>query len=814
MDLFVTSSWGMALLLGVALTLLYFGRSKLAWIVPGVLFFGDWYRASESVGWGFGITFGVFLGVAICLGFSPVRRFFFTRPIMRFVSKILPAMSETERVALEAGTVWWDGDLFSGNPHWKRLLELEPSELSPKEHAFIEGPVTQLCAMVDDWEITQAGDLPGAVWDKIKADGFFGMIIPEEYGGLGFSARAHSEVVAKLSSRSTALAVTVMVPNSLGPAELLLHYGTEGQKNYYLPRLAKGEEIPCFALTEPNAGSDAGGMTSSGVVCRGTFEGQDVLGIRLDWDKRYITLSPVATVLGLAFRLYDPDGLLGDREDLGITCALIPTDLPGVSTGERHDPLSCAFLNGPTHGKDVFVPLDAIIGGPDLAGQGWMMLMQCLSVGRGISLPSLSAGGAQLATRTTGAYATVREQFGLPIGRFEGIQEALARIAGKTYALESMRRVTATAVDRGEKPSVVSAIAKCYGTESMREVINDAMDVVGGSGICQGPSNILASAYRSAPIGITVEGANILTRTMIIFGQGALRCHPYAQHEIRAVAEGSLGKFDRAFFGHVGFVATNVVRGLLLGLTGGRISRKPVAGPVGRYYQRLNRMSAAFALCADAAMGTLGGSLKRKEQITGRLADALAWMYIASATLKRHYDDGQPRDDQYLVRWVCEHALHESQRALFGFFDNLPLRPVAIGLRWLLFPWGQRLRPPSDRLSQRVAESLLEEGETRVRHSELVYVPPSEDPGLGLLESALVTILAARPVEAKLKEAVREKRLAREPKETLAERGVEAKVITRDEAEELRAAQDARARAIAVDAFSSSDQTTASAASG
>lgn len=802
MELFSTTIAGLVLLVGSALALLYFGRAKLAWIVPGVLFLGDWWWHSDPVGWGFGVAVGVFAGLVLCFGFSPVRRFLVTRPIMRVVAKILPVMSETERVALEAGTVWWDGDLFSGRPRWKTLLEMKPSELSDDEKAFIAGPVTELCALADDWAISEEGDLPPAVWDKIKADGFFGMIIPKKYGGLEFSARGHSEVVARLASRSTALSVTVMVPNSLGPAELLLHYGTEEQKDHYLPRLARGEEVPCFALTEPGAGSDAGAMTSSGVVCHGTFEGREVLGMRLDWAKRYITLSPIATVLGLAFRLYDPDGLLGDEPDLGITCALIPTDLPGVVTGERHDPLSCAFLNGPTEGHDVFVPLEAIIGGAERAGQGWMMLMQCLSVGRGISLPSLSAGGAQLCTRTTGAYATVREQFGLPIGRFEGIQEVLARVVGKTYALESMRRVTATSVDRGEKPSVVSAIAKCYGTEAMREVVNDAMDIVGGAGICQGPANVLANPYRSAPIGITVEGANILTRTMIIFGQGALRCHPYAQHEIAAVAEKSLGKFDRAFFGHVGFVASTVVRGFWLGLTGGRLSKSPVSGPVGRYYQRINRMSAAFALSADAAMGTLGGSLKRKEQITGRLADALAWMYIASATLKRHFDDGSPREDQYLVRWVCEHALHESQSALFGYFDNLPLRSAGIGLRWLLFPWGARLRPPSDRLSQRVAVSLLEDGDARVRHSELVYVPSTDAPGLGLLEHSLAVILAARPAEAKLKEAFRKRELPKEPREDQISRAVAAKVLTDEEAEVLEAAKEARARAVAVDSFS------------
>jgi acyl-CoA dehydrogenase len=518
---------GVLVLIALTATLLYRGRTKMAWILPIGLALLWWSIAGgfDSTWWQ--IVTVLFALDVIILGVPAVRQLVVTGPIMRALAKVLPGMSETERIALEAGTVWWDGDLFSGAPDWNKWLRNGPPRLSDRERAFLEGPCEELCRMVDDWDIAERRDLPPEVWDFIRKHRFFAMIIPEAYGGLGFSAQMHSEVVAKLSSRSPTLAVTVMVPNSLGPGELLLHYGTEDQKNHYLPRLASGDEIPCFGLTEPNAGSDAGSMRSYGVIQRGTFQGEEVLGMRLNWDKRYITLAPVATLIGLAFRLFDPEHLLGDTEDLGITVALIPADLPGITCGERHDPLGVPFMNGPTRGEDVFVPLDFIIGGAAMAGQGWMMLMQSLSAGRGISLPSLSGGALQLATRSTAAYASVREQFGLAIGRFEGIQEALARVVGLTYAIDATRVVTAASVDAGEKPSVVSAIAKAYSTESMRQGVTDAVDIFGGAGICLGPRNILARAYEAAPIGITVEGANILTRTMIIFGQGAMRCHPY-----------------------------------------------------------------------------------------------------------------------------------------------------------------------------------------------------------------------------------------------------------------------------------------------
>jgi len=627
------------------------------------------------------------------------------------------------------------------------------------------------------------------------------MIIPKEYGGLGFSAAAHSAVVRKLSSRSVALAVTVMVPNSLGPAELLMHYGTDEQKKQYLPKLAKGQEIPCFALTEPNAGSDAGSMRSRGVICEGTFKGKKVLGMRLDWDKRYITLAPVATVIGLAFKLFDPDHKLGETEDLGITCALIPADLEGVEIGERHDPLGVAFMNGPTRGKNVFVPLEFIIGGKEMAGRGWLMLMQTLAAGRGISLPSMASGAAQLALRTASGYASVRQQFGMEIGRFEGIEQPLARIAGLTYLMDSTRRLTVGAVDAGEKPSVASAIAKCYLTEGMRQTVNDAMDIVGGAGICLGPRNILGGGYAALPIGITVEGANILTRSMIIFGQGAIRCHPFVQDEMRGAFEKDLERFDRAFWGHVGFVFQNIARTLWLGLTGGAFASAPVTGPAATYYRRSTRLSAAFALAADISMGTLGGALKRKEALTGRLADIHAWLYLSSAALKRFHDEGSKDRDLPVLRWACEHAHHQAEAAFFAFLANLPMRPAAWMLRLLAFPFGRSFGAPGDALSHRLARSVMEAEGAREHLTRGIFLPDSQENGLGTLEAALQKVLKAQAPYRKIQAALREKKLEKRPADSLLERAVTAGVISTEERAGIEEAERARASAVAVDSF-------------
>ena len=787
--------------LALAVALCYVGRVQWSWVLAGLVLFLGWWITGISSPLFFFLVLGFFETVAVVATVRPLRRMLVSRWIRGVLVPFLPRLGETERTAIEAGTVWWEGELVTGNPCWRRLLDFQPRALTDKEQAFLAGPCETVCGMLTEWEVNRDGDLPAAVWDYLRSEGFFGMIIPAEYGGLGFSAAAHSSVVTKLASRSVALAVTVMVPNSLGPAELILHYGTKAQKDEYLPRLATGEEMPAFALTEPGAGSDAGSMRSTGTVCEGTFEGQRVLGLRLDWDKRYITLAPVATVLALAFKLRDPDGLLGGEEELGITCALVPTRLPGVVCGARHDPLGVAFMNGPTRGTDVFVPLDSIIGGRAQVGQGWRMLMQTLAAGRGISLPSMAAGAAKLATRTAGAYATVRQQFGMPIGRFEGILEPLARIGGMTYAMDAVRRLTAGAVDAGEKPSVASAIAKHYLTEGMRDVVNDAMDVVAGSGISLGPRNVLGGGYLALPIGITVEGANILTRSMIIFGQGSIRCHPFVQDEMKGAFENDIPLFDRAFFGHVGFVVQNSVRSLLLGLTNGAFVRAPVAGPVGPLYGKLTRMSAAYAMVADFAMGTLGGALKRKESITGRLADAHAWLLLSSAALKRFHDEGSLDRDLPYVQWVVAHGLHQGQQALRGVLQNLPLRWVAWPLRVLAFPWGARLDPPDDALIHDVARGLLDDREPRRHLSEGIYVPPADELGLGTLEAALALVVRAQAVQRKVVEAVREKRLVRKPKSTLFARAREAGVIDAEELALTVAADEAREEAVAVDSF-------------
>jgi len=784
-----------------AFVLFYLGRTWLAWVLPGALLFAGWWTSTPSQPFVFLFSAGLFALTAGLTGLTGVRRELLTARILPRIAPILPRMSDTEKIAIEAGTVGWEAEFFTGRPNWRRLLNFHPKDLSKEEEAFLDGPCERVCEMLTDWEVNQTGDLSKEVWEFIKHQGFMGMIIPEEFGGLGFSAAAHSAVVRKLSSRSVALAVTVMVPNSLGPAELLLHYGTDEQKKNYLPKLAKGEEIPCFALTEPHAGSDAGSMRSKGVVCEGTFEGEKVLGMRLDWDKRYITLAPVATVIGLAFRLYDPDKLLGDKEDLGITCALIPASLPGIDIGERHDPLGVAFMNGPTRGKNVFVPLDFIIGGKDMAGRGWMMLMQSLAAGRGISLPSMASGAAMLATRTVGAYAGVRQQFGMEIGRFEGIERPLARIAGYTYLMDATRRLTSGAVDAGEKPSVASAIAKCYLTEGMRLTVNDAMDIVGGAGICLGPRNILGGGYSALPIGITVEGANILTRSMIIFGQGAIRCHPFVQDEMKGAFEKDLALFDRAFFGHVGFVFQNVARTLWLALTNGTFSSVPVQGPASRYYRRSTRLSAAFALASDVAMGTLGGTLKRKEALTGRLADIHAWLYLSAAALKRFHDEGSKERDVPCMRWACEFAHHQAQEAFLGFLQNLPLRPAAWFLRLLAFPFGRSFQEPSDGLVHRVARGLVEGEGLRDQLTRGLYLPPHDEMGLGQLEAAFEKASKALGVHKKIQAALKDKKLEKKPTESLLERAVTASVITASERTLVEEAERARALAIAVDSF-------------
>ncbi|MDP6389976.1 MAG: acyl-CoA dehydrogenase [Alphaproteobacteria bacterium] len=781
--------------------LIYIGRGYWAWVSATALGLAAWWWAGMATPEAFWTVAAIAVVLAAVFGFRPIRRLVLSGHLMRVMRGILPRMGETERIALEAGTVWWDGDLFSGDPDWKKLLDFEPKPLSEAEQAFLDGPVEDLCAMVDDWQIQQDRDLSPEVWAFLKQKRFFGMIIPETYGGLGFSAIGHSAVIAKISSRSIATSVTVMVPNSLGPAELLLHYGTDEQKNHYLPRLASGDDIPCFALTESEAGSDAASPRSTGVVCRGEFGGEQVLGMRLDWEKRYITLAPVATVIGLAFRLLDPDGLLGGEEDLGITCALIPRATPGVEIGRRHDPMGVPFQNGPIVGRDVFVPLDFIIGGRDGAGQGWQMLMDCLAAGRSISLPTLSVAAAQHATRVVGAYGTIREQFNLAIGRFEGIEEPLARIGGYTYLMDAARRLTCGAVDAGEKPAVLSAVVKAYLTDTMRTVVNDAMDIQAGAAICRGSRNVLGRGFTAVPIAITVEGANILTRSMIVYGQGAIRCHPFVHEEIEAVQAGDVGQFDRAIFGHVGFVCRNAARAFFLGLSGGRLAAAPVTGPSARHFRRLERLSAAFALTSDVAMATLGGALKRQEKITGRLADALAWLYLGSSALKRFHGDGAPAEQMPLLDWSCEHAAWKVEEALDGVLANLGNRPAAGVTRLLAFPIGARYRPPSDRLGATVAQSLLDGGEARLRLTPDVYIPASQEEGLGRLEATLEKVVRAQPARQKVRTAARDGGLDGATEEAQASDAVAKGIITKEEYTLLGEATTARFEAIQVDAF-------------
>lgn len=749
----------------------------------------------------------VILGVILFV--PPLRRALISDRLLKIFRKILPQVSQTEQEALDAGTVWWDGDLFSGKPDWNKLLAYPKPKLSTEEKTFLAGPVEQLCAMLDEWHITrELHDLPPHVWQFIKDNGFFGMIIPRQYGGHGFSALAHSEVVMKIGSRSGTAAVSVMVPNSLGPAELLLHYGTEEQKNYYLPRLAKGQEVPCFALTGPDAGSDAGSIPDFGIVCHGEFNGdQNVLGMRVTWEKRYITLGPVATLLGLAFRLHDPDGLLGDEKDLGITLALIPTNTPGVNVGRRHFPLDAAFQNGPNSGKDVFIPMEWIIGGRDGVGYGWRMLMNCLAAGRSISLPATSTGAAKLAARTSGAYGRVRVQFKVPIGRFEGVEEALARIGGNTYMMDAARVMTAGAVDLGEKPSVISAIVKYHLTERGRQAINDAMDIHGGKGICMGPSNYLGRHYQHIPVSITVEGANILTRSMIIFGQGAIRCHPYVLREIRAANNSNAARasveFDQALMGHIFFSLGNGTRSLLHGLTGGYLASAPgsVGPEVQGYYSQLTRFSAAFALLADISLLVLGGSLKRKERLSARLGDILSMLYLCSATLKRFKDDDRPAADLPLLHWSMRDALYRMQEAFDGLLENFP--GGAIGrqlLRFLVFPLGKSFSPPPDELGHKVATLMLTPGEARDRLTAGIYVPASADEPLGVLEQALRCAVVSEAVETKLRAAVKAGRIPAQREEKIAA-ALKQRVITTSELELMGKMESLRRRVIMVDDF-------------
>ncbi len=796
-------------LLVISLTAAYRSVRLLPWTIAMAVTLAGFAIFAAVSTLGIIILSVLLAAVAIPLNYKPLRRRWLSEPFLTLYRKMLPTLSDTEKVALEAGTVGWEGELFAGNPNWDTLLEQQWPDLTEDEQAFVDGPLETLCEMLKPWENAhELAGLPPEVWDFLKQHKFLGMIIPVEYGGLGFSAIAHRAVLQKISSVCPIAGTTVAVPNSLGPAELLVHYGTQEQKDYYLPRLANGKEIPCFGLTGPTAGSDATSIPDTGIVCKGKYKGKEVVGIRLNFDKRYITLAPVATIIGLAFRMFDPDGLLGDQQDLGISLALVPRETPGMEIGKSHLPLYVPFSNGPVRGKDVFVPLDALVGGVERAGEGWRMLIELLSVGRAITLPSSSTGGTKLCALSTGAYARIRKQFNLPIGRFEGVEEALARLAGHTYAVSALSRMTASAVDRGEKPAVPSAIAKYHATEMTRKVISDAMDVHGGKGIIMGPRNYLGRSWQGIPVWITVEGANILTRSMMIFGQGAIRCHPYVLQEMAAARlddkSRSLKEFDRLLFGHIGYSIGNAVRSMLLGLSLARFAAVPSDRKTAKYYRKLTRYSAALAFASDVAMLTLGGKLKYKEHISGRLGDVLSQLYICSAMLKRFEMQGRPAADQPILAWAFHDAIYKIQTALASVVDNFPSPAIRVLLAVMIFPLGRLEKQPGDRLGHKVAQLLLSPSETRERLTSGVFVSASTENPIGLLEAALPRVIVMEPVERRLLKAQSAGELDPDNQQNQLEEAVSKALITDVEAKELKAVRAMVSEIIAVDEFEGS----------
>ncbi|MEL4890456.1 acyl-CoA dehydrogenase [Xanthomonas protegens] len=753
--------------------------------------------------------------VAVPLLLPFVRKPLLTAPMLKVFRKVLPPLSQTERIALETGSVGFEGELFTGDPDWQKLLNYPKPQLTAEEQAFLDGPVEELCRMTNDWEITHVhADLPPEIWSFIKKNKFFGMIIPKEYGGLGFSALAHHKVIQKIASVSSVVSSTVGVPNSLGPGELLLHYGSKEQKDYYLPRLAVGQEVPCFGLTGPFAGSDATSIPDYGIVCKGEWNGANVLGVKLTFDKRYITLAPVATLVGLAFRMYDPEGLIGDTKDIGITLALLPRETPGVEIGRRHFPLNSPFQNGPIHGREVFIPLSQLIGGVEMVGKGWNMLNECLAVGRSITLPSTASGGAKFGAVVTGAYARIRKQFGLSVGRFEGVEEALARIGGKAYAISALSQATAAAVDRGDVPSVPSAIAKYHCTTMSREVISDVMDVVGGKGIILGPRNFAGRSWQAAPIAITVEGANIMTRSLLIFGQGAILCHPWVMKEMKAAGnpdhKAGVDEFDRNLFGHIGFAISNAVRSLWFGLTAARIGAAPGDAYTRRYFRKLDRYSANLALMADVSMLMLGGKLKFKESLSGRLGDVLSHIYMTSAMLKRYHDDGAPATDQPLLAWAFHDSVHKIELALSAALRNFPIRPVGWLMWALIFPWGRRAEAPGDRLGHRVAALLMTPNEARDRLGQGVFLTPCENNPGGRIASYLTKAVLAEPVERKFLKALKSKGIASLDFASQLDEAVREGVLSADERRQLEELREITMDTISVDDFDTDELRSAS----
>lgn len=801
-------TWIISLFCAIAIlgALAYVSAPAWLWAIGSVAFL-----AAVSAHW----LFFVF-AIALCVvfGVTDIRQTLISKRVMVVFRNVLPPLSQTEQEAIDAGTVWWDAEVYSGKPDWSMLDDIAEPTLSEAEQAFLDGPVDALCAMINDWQVVhQDHDLTPETWQFIRDNGFLAMIIKKQYGGLEFSNYAHAKVVGKIASRCSTAAVSVMVPNSLGPAELLQHYGTQEQCDYYLPRLAKGIDIPCFALTSPYAGSDAGAIPDYGVVERGSYTDprngehhENVLGIRLSFEKRWMTLGPIATVFGVAFKLKDPNHLLGDVEDIGITCALLPGGTEGLMHERRHYPNNTPFMNGPVWGKDVFIPIDWIIGGQEYAGQGWRMLVECLSVGRCISLPALSVAAGKACSYTTAAYAGIRHQFGLPIGKFEGVDEALARIGGYTYQMEAAQDLALVALDSGEKPSVISAILKYHNTERMRHCINDAMDIHGGRAVVTGPRNYLASFYNGIPVAITVEGANILTRSMMIFGQGAFRCHRYVLNERNAVANDDLKRFDEAFSGHARQALRNSARSLFLGISNGALSKAPAhAAKMARYYRQINRLSAAFALSGELAMVSLGGALKFREKLSARLGDAFSNLYIATAVLKRFQRDGSPESDLPLAQWAVEKALYDVETALHGVIANLPSRPVAWLLRVLVFPLGRRCPPPSDKLGSAVSRTMMAFDDTMQRLTQYTYVPKCDphtltEP-LAALKPALDAVRATEAVEKTIRRAERSGELTAYSPDARLDEAMEKGLISAEQCEQAREARRLMRLAITVDDF-------------
>lgn len=802
----VILAW-LLLFAAIFVVLSYHRASLLIWTISYAILIGflaKFYHPSVA------ISVGVLLLIIFLpLNVLPLRRRLLTRPMLRFYRRVMPTMSRTEKEAISAGTVTWEGNLFRGNPNWRQLLATKPAQLSAEEKAFLNGPVEELCQMIDDWDITHnRADMPPELWQFIKDNGFFGLIIPKQYGGKQFGAYAHSQILIKIGGRSVTVGSTIAVPNSLGPAELLLHYGTEEQKNYYLPRLAKGDEIPCFALTSPDAGSDAGAMHDYGIVCWDVFEGKKQLGIRLHFNKRYITLAPVATVIGLAFKLFDPDHLLSTKEDVGITCALIKRNTPGVRVGRRHFALNAPFMNGPVSGENVFIPIDWIIGGKSKAGKGWVMLMECLAAGRSISLPASAMGGAKVLCYAAGAYARIRKQFNTPIGKFEGIQEPLSRIGGYTYLMDAARSFAAATIDTGEKPAVASAIVKYHVTELGRKLANDGMDIHGGKGICLGPKNYIGRGYESIPIAITVEGANILTRNMIIFGQGVMRCHPYVLAELEAAKledeKAAAKAFDKAVTKHIAFGMSNFIRSLFLGLTGSLIVVAP-AGQFKRYYQHATRFSSCLALLSDVCMLVYGGSLKRKESISARLGDILSYLYLLSAVLKHFHDQGENEEDIPLVRYAALYCLFEIQQSFDEILKNFDNRPLAIILRAIIFPFGLHFYKPKDKLNRKIAQLLMEPTNSRARLSEGAYITADTKNVLADIQDALLKSINAEPIEKILIAAKKDKTIVGHTPAELTQSALDKNIISLEQFDILTQAHEATKKVIDVDDFTNDE---------